>query len=142
MLKRLEDAERDGDAIYGVIRGIGASSDGRGKAITAPNPIGQERAVRRAYQEAGFGPRSVSLIEAHGTSTPVGDPVEVSSLARVIAEDDSPTSADKIGLGSVKSMIGHLKSAAGAATACSMRPSTVQRLTAAEQRTDRDRPTL
>jgi malonyl CoA-acyl carrier protein transacylase len=116
VLKRLEDAERDGDAIYGVIRGIGASSDGRGKAITAPNPIGQERAVRRAYQEAGFGPRSVSLIEAHGTSTPVGDPVEVSSLARVIAEDNSPASADKIGLGSVKSMIGHLKSAAGAAS--------------------------
>ena len=116
VLKRLADAERDGDEIYGVICGIGGSSDGRGKAITAPNPIGQERAVRRAYQEAGFGPNTVSLIEAHGTSTPVGDPVEVSSIARVLAEDDSAPSAAKIGLGSVKSMIGHLKSAAGAAS--------------------------
>ncbi|MFU8804836.1 MAG: beta-ketoacyl synthase N-terminal-like domain-containing protein, partial [Bradymonadaceae bacterium] len=76
IMKRLSDALRDGDEIYALIRGVGGSSDGRGKAITAPNPDGQKRAVRRAFQDAGFGPRTISLLEAHGTSTPVGDPVE------------------------------------------------------------------
>jgi malonyl CoA-acyl carrier protein transacylase len=116
ILKRLEDAERDGDKIYAVIRGVGSSSDGKGKGITAPNPIGQKLSVRRAYQEAGYGPKSVSLFEAHGTSTPVGDPVEVNSLLSVLGEDDGPLGADKIGIGSVKSMVGHLKAGAGAAS--------------------------
>ncbi|QDG49702.1 SDR family NAD(P)-dependent oxidoreductase [Persicimonas caeni] len=116
ILKRLEDAERDGDKIYAVIRGVGSSSDGKGKGITAPNPIGQKLSVRRAYEEAGYGPKSVSLFEAHGTSTPVGDPVEANSLLSVLGEDDGPLGADKIGLGSVKSMIGHLKAGAGAAS--------------------------
>ncbi len=102
ILKRLDDAERDKDTIYGVIQGIGASSDGKGKAITAPNPIGQRRALVRAYEEAGFPISSVSLIEAHGTSTPVGDPVEVGTLAEVLNEDDGAPSADHIALGSVK----------------------------------------
>ncbi|MFW5966088.1 MAG: type I polyketide synthase, partial [Persicimonas sp.] len=115
ILKRLEDAERDGDNIYAVIRGIGGSSDGKGKGITAPNPVGQKLAVRRAYQEAGYGPKSVSLFEAHGTSTPVGDPIEANSLLGVLSEDDGEFAADRVGLGSVKSMIGHLKAGAGAA---------------------------
>ncbi|WP_230470482.1 type I polyketide synthase [Lujinxingia vulgaris] len=115
VLKRLSDAVKDGDSIYAVIRGVGGSSDGKGKAITAPNPQGQRRALDRAYEDAGFGPRSVSLFEAHGTSTPVGDPTEVASLRSALEEDSGEWAAERISLGSVKSMIGHLKSAAGAA---------------------------
>ena len=83
LLKRLDDAERDGDKIYAVIRGIGASSDGKGKGITAPNPQGQILAIRRAWEDAGLDPATCTLVEAHGTSTKVGDVVEVSSLAEV-----------------------------------------------------------
>ncbi|RDV36640.1 SDR family NAD(P)-dependent oxidoreductase [Bradymonadaceae bacterium TMQ3] len=115
VLKRLSDAIEDGDSIYAVIRGVGGSSDGKGKAITAPNPEGQRRALDRAYEDAGFGPRSVSLFEAHGTSTPVGDPTEVASLRAALVDDAGEWAAERVALGSVKSMIGHLKSAAGAA---------------------------
>src|SRR5690606_22710339 len=80
VLKRLEDAVRDGDSIYATIRGVGGSSDGKGKGITAPNPRGQELAIRRAWDDAGLDVRSASMIEAHGTSTPVGDPSEVSAI--------------------------------------------------------------
>jgi len=80
LLKRLEDAERDGDKIYAVICGIGGSSDGKGKGITAPNPLGQQRAIERAWLDAGINPESVGLIEGHGTSTKVGDLTEVNSL--------------------------------------------------------------
>ncbi len=114
ILKRLEDAVRDDDSIYAVIRGIGGSSDGKGKAITAPNPRGQMHALRRAYNDAGFGPSTISLVEAHGTSTPVGDPAEFRSVREVFSQDDKPEF--EVGLGSVKSMIGHLKSAAAAAS--------------------------
>ncbi len=113
LLKRLADAERDGDRVYAVIRGIGGSSDGKGKGITAPNPLGQQRAIIRAWQDAGISPQSVGLIEGHGTSTRVGDVAEVSSLDAVFKEFSLP--AGSIALGSVKSNIGHLKSAAGAA---------------------------
>ncbi|MDF1565977.1 MAG: SDR family oxidoreductase [Deltaproteobacteria bacterium] len=112
VLKRLADAERDGDRIYAVIRSVGASSDGKGKGITAPNPIGQILAVQRAWQRAGLEPNTATLIEGHGTSTPVGDVVEVESLAKVIGPGARPGS---IALGSIKSQIGHLKSGAGAA---------------------------
>src|SRR5690606_14202727 len=81
-----------------------------------PNPRGQMHAMRRAYQDAGVAPRTVSLIEAHGTSTPVGDPAEVESIRAVFGEDDTPIAAGSVALGSVKSMIGHLKSAAAAAS--------------------------
>ncbi len=114
LLKRLEDAERDGDKIYAVIRGIGSSSDGKGKGITAPNPIGQVRAIERAWQNAGVSPFSVGLIEGHGTSTKVGDVVEVNSLNEVFGKLGKDVGS--IALGSVKSNIGHLKSAAGAAS--------------------------
>jgi acyl transferase domain-containing protein len=73
LLKRLADAERDGDKIYAVIRGVGASSDGKGKGITAPNAQGQVLAIRRAWENAGLDPATATLIEAHGTSTKVGD---------------------------------------------------------------------
>ncbi|MDW8269392.1 MAG: beta-ketoacyl synthase N-terminal-like domain-containing protein, partial [Anaerolineae bacterium] len=111
LLKRLADAERDGDTIYAVIRGVGGSSDGKGKGITAPNPIGQMLAVRRAWEDAGLDPATCTLVEAHGTSTRVGDVVEVESLAAVFK--GAPRGS--IALGSVKSNIGHLKAAAGAA---------------------------
>ncbi len=113
LLKRLADAERDGDKIYAVIRGIGSSSDGKGKGITAPNPLGQQRALERAWKNAGVNPASVGLIEAHGTSTKVGDVVEVNSLNAIFGQFSLPPR--QIALGSVKSNIGHLKSAAGAA---------------------------
>ena len=112
LLKRLEDAERDGDKIYAVIRGIGGSSDGKGKGITAPNPFGQQRAIERAWQDAGINPASVGLIEGHGTSTKVGDVAEVSSLNMVFGSLGMKPGS--VALGSVKSNIGHLKSAAGA----------------------------
>ncbi|KAA0249556.1 MAG: acyltransferase domain-containing protein, partial [Acidobacteria bacterium] len=111
LLKRLADAERDGDRVYAVLRGVGGSSDGKGKGITAPNPIGQRLAVARAWQDAGLDPATAGLVEAHGTSTKVGDVVEVESLAEVFG--GAPRGA--IGLGSAKSNIGHLKAGAGAA---------------------------
>jgi len=113
VLKRLADAERDEDKVYAVLRGMGGSSDGRGKGITAPNPIGQKFAVERAWQNAGLSPATVGLIEGHGTSTRVGDVVEVQSAADVLSGFHLPSSS--VALGSVKSNIGHLKGAAGAA---------------------------
>ena len=113
LLKRLEDAERDGDRIYAVIRGIGGSSDGKGKGITAPNPLGQRLAITRAWQDAGVNPELVGLVEGHGTSTKVGDVTEVNSLNTVFGSLGLKNSS--VVLGSVKSNIGHLKSAAGAA---------------------------
>lgn len=112
LIKRLEDAEQAGDRIYAVIRGVGGSSDGRGKGITAPNPLGQQRAIERAWQNAGVSPTSVGLIEGHGTSTRVGDLAEVTCMNGVFGSLGLPVGS--ITLGSVKSNIGHLKSAAGA----------------------------
>ena len=113
VLKRLADAERDGDRIYAVVLGVGGSSDGKGKGITAPNPAGQRLAIARAWQNAGADPASATLIEAHGTSTRVGDAAELESLTS--AFDLGTVAPGSIALGSVKSNIGHLKGAAGAA---------------------------
>ncbi len=113
LLKRLEDAERDGDKIYAVVRGIGSSSDGKGKGITAPNPAGQQRAIERALKDAGITPAEIGLLEGHGTSTKVGDVVELNSLQSVFGPYNLKSGS--IALGSVKSNIGHLKSASGAA---------------------------
>ena len=112
LLKRLEAAEKDGDKIYAVIRGVGGSSDGRGKGITAPNPVGQQLAMRRAWEDAGLDPTTATLIEAHGTSTKVGDVVEYESLMTIFGA----APRHSIALGSVKSNIGHLKAGAGAAS--------------------------
>ncbi|MCB0199212.1 MAG: acyltransferase domain-containing protein, partial [Anaerolineae bacterium] len=113
VLKRLEDAERDGDRIYAVIQGVGASSDGRDRSLTAPRPLGQLLALQRAYGQAGFDPATLGLIEAHGTGTRLGDQVEAEALATLFQGSglDRPTCA----VGSVKSMIGHTKSTAGLA---------------------------
>ena len=113
-LKRLADAERDGDRIYAVIRGVGASSDGRGTAIYAPVPAGQARALRRAYEAAGYGPETVELVEAHGTGTGAGDAAEFAALGEVFGAAGRPD-RQWCALGSVKSQIGHTKAAAGAA---------------------------
>jgi acyl transferase domain-containing protein/phosphopantetheinyl transferase len=113
VLKRLADAERDGDRIYAVIRGVGVSSDGRAVGVMAPRVEGEELALRRAYAEAGIPPRTVGLIEAHGTGTPVGDVVEIDALTRVFGERDGEL--PRCGLGTVKSMISHTIPAAGVA---------------------------
>jgi len=113
VLKRLEDAERDGDRIYAVIKGIGSSSDGKSQSIYSPKSEGQLEALRIAYENADTDPDSVELVEAHGTGTRVGDNVEFSALKRLF--DESDKKANKCALGSVKSMIGHTKAAAGSA---------------------------
>ena len=113
VLKRLSAALRDGDRIYGTIIGIGSSSDGRGKGITAPNEVGQVRAIRNCLEDYNIDLSSVSLIEAHGTSTPVGDKTELTVLDRIFKE--AGMAAGSVAIGSVKSQIGHLKAAAGSA---------------------------
>ena len=113
LLKRLSDAVKDGDKIYGVIRAVGSSSDGKGKGITAPNPKGQILAINRAFEQVDFTPEQVGLMEAHGTATKVGDATELSALNEVFTPYAKPRS---IALGSVKSQIGHTKAAAGIAS--------------------------
>ncbi len=113
VLKRVEDAVRDGDRVYAVIKGVGSSSDGKDKGLTAPRPAGQIRALERAYDKAGFTPDTVSLIEAHGTGTVVGDQSEVESLTRMFTA--AGAGRQDCALGSVKSMIGHTKCTAGVA---------------------------
>ncbi|MEU2713078.1 beta-ketoacyl synthase N-terminal-like domain-containing protein [Streptomyces sp. NPDC007205] len=120
VLKRLADAERDGDRVYAVIRGTGVAGDGRTAGLLAPDPGGQARAVRQAWRAAGLDPAapdSVGLLEAHGTATPAGDAAELATLAEVFGPgagygDDG---AARPVLGSVKSMIGHTMPAAGVA---------------------------
>lgn len=112
-LKRLSDAERDGDKVYAVIKGVGGSSDGKAKSMTAPHPDGQIRALNRAYEMAGYSPATVSLFEAHGTGTVVGDTAEMATVTRLLNEAGvAPRSA---AIGSVKTQIGHTKAAAGLA---------------------------
>jgi 3-oxoacyl-(acyl-carrier-protein) synthase len=86
ILKRLADAERDGDRIYALIKGVGASSDGKDKGLTAPRPEGQMRALRRAYAKANVSPARVEFVEAHGTGTVVGDQTEATSLGHILRE--------------------------------------------------------
>ncbi|HDS1200926.1 TPA: SDR family NAD(P)-dependent oxidoreductase [Shewanella algae] len=112
-LKRLDDAERDGDRIYAVIKGVGASSDGKFKSIYAPRPEGQAKALQRAYDDAGFPPHTLGLMEAHGTGTAAGDVAEFSGLNAVMRQDNPEL--QHIALGSIKSQVGHTKSTAGTA---------------------------
>ncbi|NQS91461.1 MAG: acyltransferase domain-containing protein, partial [Chloroflexi bacterium] len=113
VLKRLKDAERDKDRIYAVIKGIGSSSDGKFKSIYAPRPSGQSLAINRAYDDAGFPPQTIGLLEAHGTGTKAGDPAEFNGLKAVFGNPNGQKQS--IAIGSVKSQIGHTKAAAGAA---------------------------
>ncbi|WP_067532013.1 polyketide synthase Pks13 [Nocardia crassostreae] len=114
VLKRLADAERDGDKIYAVIKGSAVNNDGRSNGLLAPNPDAQAEVLRRAYRDAGIAPSTVDYVEAHGTGTLLGDPIEADALGRVVGrgrEADKPAL-----LGSAKSNFGHLESGAGAAS--------------------------
>ena len=114
ILKRLDDALQDKDRVYAVIKGVGSSSDGRGKGITAPNPEGQRRAIRRALASSGISASTIGLVEAHGTGTAVGDQTEATVLREIW--DAEGAGKGRTAIGSIKSQIGHLKSAAGAAS--------------------------
>jgi polyketide synthase 13 len=118
VLKRLEDARRDGDDILAVIAGGAVNHDGRSNGMLAPNPDAQAEVLRKAYKDAGIDPKTVDYVEAHGTGTILGDPIEADALGRVIGRGRS---ADKPALlGAVKSNVGHLESAAGAASLAKM----------------------
>ena len=118
VLKRLGDARRDGDEIIAVIAGSAVNHDGRSNGLLAPNPDAQAEVLRKAYKNAGINPRDVDYIEAHGTGTILGDPIEADALGRVVGRGRP---ADKPALlGAVKSNVGHLESAAGAASLAKM----------------------
>ncbi|HEY6646106.1 MAG TPA: polyketide synthase Pks13, partial [Mycobacterium sp.] len=118
VLKRLADARRDGDEIYAVIAGSAVNHDGRSNGLLAPNPDAQAEVLRTAYKDAGINPRDVDYIEAHGTGTILGDPIEADALGRVVGRG-RPTDKPAL-LGAVKSNVGHLESAAGAASLAKM----------------------
>ncbi|MEI2583443.1 SDR family NAD(P)-dependent oxidoreductase [Scytonema sp. PRP1] len=111
VLKRLEDARRDGNYVYAVLRGWGISSDGRG-GVTAPKREGQAIALLRAYTRAGYSPNDVDFIEGHGTGTPVGDRTELEAIGLVMGSDREETTRS-CGITSFKSIVGHTKAAAG-----------------------------
>ena len=113
-LKRLADAERDGNHIYCVVNGVGSSSDGRSKSVYAPVSAGQARALTGAYDKAGYLPDTVELVEAHGTGTVAGDAAEFNGL-ELAFNVEGQQQRQWCALGSVKSQIGHTKAAAGAA---------------------------
>lgn len=112
-LKRLTDAERDGDPILGIIRGSAVGHNGFSSGLTAPNPRAQEAVIRQALQRAGIEPAQVDYLEAHGTGTELGDPLEVQAAAAALCPDRSPD--HPLLIGSVKTNIGHLEAAAGMA---------------------------
>jgi acyl transferase domain-containing protein len=120
-LKKLSAAERDGDHIHALIRGSAENHGGRASSLTAPNPRAQAEVVKSAYREAGIDPRSVSYIEAHGTGTALGDPIEINGLKKAFADlagdahREATCSQAYCGIGSVKTNIGHLEMAAGIA---------------------------
>ncbi|WP_083880328.1 polyketide synthase Pks13 [Nocardia araoensis] len=114
VLKRLADAERDGDRILGVVKGSAVNSDGRSNGIVAPNPDAQADVLRRAYRDAGLPPSTVDYIEAHGTGTALGDPIEADALGRVVGRGRE--AGKPVLLGSAKTNFGHLESGAGAAS--------------------------
>src|SRR5207244_3215870 len=112
--------ERDGDHVYGVIRGSAENHGGRAQSLTAPNPKAQAELLKAAYGRAGIDPRTVSYIEAHGTGTSLGDPIEINGLKSAFRELFEASGASSVpqaycGLGTVKSNIGHLELAAGVA---------------------------
>jgi acyl transferase domain-containing protein/SAM-dependent methyltransferase/aryl carrier-like protein len=111
VLKRLSDANSDGDRVLAVIRGSATNQDGRSTGLTVPNGPAQEAVIRRALENAGVEPAEVSYLETHGTGTKLGDPIEVQALAEVLGEGRAPHHT--LWLGSVKTNVGHLESAAG-----------------------------
>ncbi|WP_161624829.1 SDR family NAD(P)-dependent oxidoreductase [Streptomyces spectabilis] len=117
LLKPLRDAERDGDPVYGVIKGSGVSHGGRTNGYTVPNPRAQQAAIQDALGESGVDPRAISYVEAHGTGTKLGDPIEITGLSQAFtaASPEGAGAAAPCYLGSAKSNIGHCESAAGIA---------------------------
>ena len=129
VLQRLPDAEQQGRHIYGVIRGIGLSNDGRGQGLLAPSAHGQARAMRLAYAQAGLSPDSIDYVECHATGTPTGDACELRSMAAVFGHSSGPAGgangtataaglsrANQLPIGSLKGNLGHLITAAGVAS--------------------------
>jgi acyl transferase domain-containing protein len=114
MLKRLADAERDQDTIYGVIQGWGVNQDGKTNGITAPNAESQTRLEQEVYDKFGIDPNQIQLVEAHGTGTKLGDPIEVDALKQSFKKYTQKK--EYCALGSVKSNIGHCLTAAGVAS--------------------------
>ncbi|MBW4644887.1 MAG: aminotransferase class III-fold pyridoxal phosphate-dependent enzyme [Goleter apudmare HA4340-LM2] len=113
ILKPLSQALSDHDSIYAVIRGSAVNQDGRSNGLTAPNPQAQEAVLRAAYRQAGVSPSQIQYIEAHGTGTKLGDPIEIKALGKVLAEGRLP--GNYCAVGSVKTNIGHAETAAGIA---------------------------
>ncbi len=111
VMKRLEDAERDGDYVYAVLNGWGVSSDGKG-GITAPTAAGQALALRRAYDRAGYSAHQLDFVEGHGTGTSVGDPIELTGISSTI-DSFGEAEPHQCGVTSFKSLVGHTKAAAG-----------------------------
>ena len=114
VLKRLSDAQRDGDTIYAVLKATGTASDGRAQGLLTPRAEGETLAIRRAYQQCGIDPASVGLLEAHATGIPLGDQTEIEALRNVFGDAGSRIPPHAVG--SVKSMIGHCIPAAGIAS--------------------------
>src|SRR5690606_27348777 len=108
VLKRLSDAVNDGDRVLALVRGSAVNHEGRASALTAPNGPAQVDVLRRALADAGLSPNQLDYVEAHGTGTPLGDPIEVQALAEVFAGREQA-----LGIGSIKTNIGHLEAAAG-----------------------------
>lgn len=120
LLKTLDQAESDNDHIYAVIRGSAVNHGGKSGSLTAPNPVSQAAVLIKAYEDAGVSPHTISYIEAHGTGTNLGDPVEINALKKAFGEltikqGKTPPSIEYCGIGSIKTNIGHLETAAGIA---------------------------
>ncbi|HEX4415415.1 MAG TPA: type I polyketide synthase, partial [Lacipirellulaceae bacterium] len=113
LLKRLEDAERDGDDILAVIRGTSVNQDGRTSGISAPNSQSQVACIRAALKQANLAPQDIDYIEAHGTGTPLGDPIEMMALSQIFGSPDS--NARPVYVTSVKANIGHMETVSGVA---------------------------
>ncbi|BCL39537.1 non-ribosomal peptide synthetase/type I polyketide synthase [Nostoc sp. MS1] len=114
VLKRLSDAIKDGDRILALVKGSAVNHDGQSNGLTAPNGATQEAVIRQALANAQVEPNQIQYVEAHGTGTPLGDPIEVLALGKVLSQGRS--ASDRLTIGSVKTNIGHLEAASGIAS--------------------------
>jgi acyl transferase domain-containing protein len=114
IVKRLDDALKNGDPIRAIIRNTGLNQDGKTETITAPSSLAQEALIRDVYRKAGLNPAETRFFEAHGTGTPTGDPLEISAISSVFSADRS--AEDPLFIGSVKTNIGHTETSSGLAS--------------------------